>query len=146
MIYDPIRDMTILWPHNGLSQSVRAFSVQLPICQNHRSLLKQCPARLPDQSDPCAAILGPAMVGDSPEKLDDTSHGSPVGLLGFPWVPLFLGDLLWGSRPFFFAAMHPSGDVYAVFLLSLLALPVIPLNYLLVHLDLAPLSLGYVFP
>ena len=62
-------------------------------------------------------------MGDSPEKLDDTSHGSTVGLLGFPWVPLFLGDLL-----------------------SLLALPVIPLNSLLVHLDLAPLSLGYVFP
>ncbi|CAL1138240.1 unnamed protein product [Cladocopium goreaui] len=42
--------------------------------------------------------------------------------------------------------LRHAGDVYAVFLLSLLALPVIPLNYLLVHLDLAPLSLGYVFP
>ena len=87
------------------------------------------------------------MVGDFPEKLDDTtSHGSQVGLLGFPWVPLFFGDLWWPCRVFFSSPLHPSGDVYAVFLLSLLALPVIPLNYFLVHLDLAPLSLGYVFP
>ena len=74
-------------------------------------------------------------------------------LLAF-WVsPSFLEDL-WGSQfiyvylHFFSRRLcaHPSGDVFAVVVLSLLALPVIPLNYFLVHLDLAPLCLAWVFP
>ena len=38
------------------------------------------------------------------------------------------------------------GDVFAIFVLSVLALPIVPLNWILVNLKLAPLTLAFIHP
>ena len=101
-----------------------------------------CSSNAQQQFDPCArAQLGPAMVShEKTEKLEDTpSHGSPV-MNSEPFRPFGLPLLFWRicgavSLSMFISMFfsrclcaHPSGDVFAVVVLSLLALPVIPLN------------------